>query len=186
MRSKNIIIYIVLIVMFIAKTISFFAIVAGDITTSLRAFSVDSDGNLYLGKNSSIEVICENRMVHRINPQSSKAYIFKINEDNHILLSTSMYIYEMELDGTILSVNEDSGCSVYNNLQKDKYYFCSRGGDEYRLINCLGRYMIEKNNEKIIYEMPFSDYLCSMINLISGVLLLTCLGILVIKLTASR
>lgn len=181
MKKRYLLFSIMLILTFIIKTVCFFAIVSGQVTSSLHSFSIDSDGNLYLGKNSYIEVLRNNEVICKINPQSSRAYVFRIEENDHILLSTSVYVYEMELDGSVLSTHEDINGSVYNKLQSQKSYFCSSKGDEYRLINWLGRYMIEQSGQGIIYKMPLQDYLCCALDVVSGIIIFICLGVLVIK-----
>ncbi|MHB8963504.1 MAG: hypothetical protein ACYC5K_10170, partial [Saccharofermentanales bacterium] len=104
-------------------------IISGLVTLSLSGFAFDSSGRLYLGKDAAIEVYEGGTLKYRISPMTSRGYIFTIQSDDTILLSTSSVVYTMNLNGEVLTEEEDVGTKTFNKLQKDWKAFTSSNGN---------------------------------------------------------
>ena len=146
--------------------ISFFLIVfplilllaSGTITLSVSGFAVDKSERIYVGETNKIAVYEDGILVNEISPKTSRSYIFTINQDDHILLSTSDKIYIMDLNGNVLEQREDKGADIYNQLSYRKKQFVSTSGDVYKLKDGLGRTRIVKNDEEIVYSISELSY----------------------------
>lgn len=70
-------------------------------TLSFYGFALDSQNLLYVGRDNVIEVYKGNEKVFDINPKTSRAYAFTINDDI-IVLSTSEFVYKIDLSGNVI------------------------------------------------------------------------------------
>lgn len=135
-----------------------YMIFSGKVSLSMNGFAVDKNEYLYIGKEYTIEVYKNEKLLRTINPQTSSAYIFTILNGDTILLSTSTKVYTMDLYGNVLSEKEDDMTKVYNDLQKAKKEFVAVNGEKYHLQNTFGRTYIS-NDTDVVYEMPILDYI---------------------------
>lgn len=138
--------------------ICMFLMVSGTVSLFLHGYGIDSSGNLYLGKDTKIEKYYEGAQIATINPQTSRGYVFTIQRDDTILLSTASTVYILDLNGDILSQTEDTGTKIYNELQSEKKFFVASDGTRYKQYSVLGRAMIANEDGEIIYIMPLLDY----------------------------
>lgn len=136
---------------------SLMLIASGTVSLSYSGFGVDSAGILYLGTDAGIKKYDDGELIGSINPQTSRGYIFTIQKDDTILLSTASRIYKLDRSGNILDQQEDIGTSTFNELQKTKKHFVAQNGCEYVMQSSLGRVIICSDDE-IIYQMPILDY----------------------------
>lgn len=155
-------------------------VITGIVTPSLSGFAVDSSDRLYIGMQKEICVYEEGSIIRRINPHTSRTYIFTITENDTILLSTSTKIYVMDLYGNILEEREDVGADTYNQLSYKKRRFVSHSGDVYTLKGIIGPTRIVKNNFETVYQidaLSFSVKVCLWLCGVGlAVLSLTCLS----------
>ena len=135
-----------------------FCIAAGAVSLGIPCFSVDANGLLYVGKTNQIDVYCGENIVRRINPLTSRSYIFTILEDDTILLSTSSTVYSMDLYGNVLDTWEDKGADVYNQIQYKKFRYVSAAGDKYERKGMLGWTRIVKNETEVVYRITFVSF----------------------------
>lgn len=131
-------------------------IACGIASPMYNGFGVDSSGVVYVGKEKKIEKYCDGEMIGEIDPQTSRAYAFTLQEDDTILLSTASYVYKMDLSGNVLDEWEDVGTKTYNELQW-KRTFISRDNKKYTMKSWIGRTVI-CSEEGVIYKMPMLDY----------------------------
>lgn len=134
----------------------------GYVSLSFNGFAVDSSNYLYVGKNDKIEVYDQNTLIRTIDPKTSRAYSFTIQDDT-ILLSTSVTVYEMDLDGNVLNDYEDTYTKVYNKLERNKYRFTAQDGTEYSVKHRFSRMQIVQNEDNCIYQMPLFDFVIGII-----------------------
>ena len=126
-------------------------------------FAVDNSDYLYVGTAKQICVYEDRNVINTISPHTSRSYVFTINEEGNILLSTSTKIYTMELNGNILSTEDDHGADVYNQISYHKRMFISANGDTYRLTNILGRTQILKNDSEVVFQMDVLSYIVKLL-----------------------
>jgi len=132
-------------------------ILTGITTPFISGFAVDASDRIYIGTQNEIRVYEDSMLINTINPQTSRAYVFTINEEGNILLSTPTIIYILDLDGNILDVQEDSGADMYNQLQY-KRKFISHNGDEFALVDVIGWTRIIKNGTETVYQISWLSF----------------------------
>jgi len=94
-----------------------FYIVRGAADSQWYGFGVDSIGRVYIGKPMQIDVYQDGVFLSSIEIPKSRTYYFTVQEDDTILLSTSVDAYIFDFSGRELSCKPDKRCSIYNRLQ---------------------------------------------------------------------
>lgn len=171
-------VFIYVFIAFLALTSCFVIDSKHSVTISYRGFGIDSKGDLYVGKESSIEVIKHGQVVNTIIPPPSRNYAFTIEGDNTILLSDASTVYTLDLSGKVLSEDEDEGTRTFNRLQKSRRVFTSNNGEKYIVKKTFGRTTVYSSTGEIVYQMPLLDYIVELI--LIGFILLTCICIPII------
>lgn len=129
----------------------------GRVTLIYNGFAIDSDNVLYIGKDEVIEKYKEGELIGKINPKTSRAYAFTI-EDDIIILSTSSIVYTLDLHGNVITEKEDIGTKTFNKLERKKNVYVS-DGKTYKLKSNFGRLSIKNEYGNVLYEMPIMDYI---------------------------
>ena len=137
----------------------FLLILSGSVTLWINGFAVDKNGRLYIGNAKEIHVFEDGKQIKKLNPRTSRSYVFTITDDNTILLSTSSKVYSMDLEGNILHQKTDPGADTYNQLSYSKNNFITSTGDTYKLRNIIGWWVIVKNDSQIVWNMGLLSYL---------------------------
>lgn len=137
---------------------------------SFHGFALDSRNLLYIGKDNAIEVYNGKEKVFDINPQSSRAYAFTISNDV-IILSTSDFVYKIDLDGNVIEKDEDVNSKTYTDTEKAKKHFVT-DNNEYFLKSNFGRYKITDKNNTVLFEMPAAAYAFKLLFIVSLIILL--------------
>lgn len=133
-------------------------IFTGVATPFISSFAVDGANRLYVGTQDKIQVYADNSLIDTINPKTSRSYVFTINDDEKIILSTSTKIYTMDLEGNVLDTQTDLGAHMYNKIQYNKRGFLSQSGDEYRLVSELGWTRIVKNGRETVFKISLLSF----------------------------
>lgn len=129
-----------------------FCVISGVVTLSIDCFAVDSSDRLYVGTQNEIRVYEDGVLTHTIDPKTSSGYMFTIKDDQIVLAQPSK-IYTMNLQGDVLNTQEDKSANMYNQIQYKKRAFVSSNGDEYRIVDLIGRTRIVKNKETTVYQI---------------------------------
>lgn len=134
---------------------------------SYYGFAIDSDGNIYLGKSSTIQVVDRSGMeIRSIRSMTSRGYNFTIIDDQ-IYLDTAAHYYIMDLYGNILDEGEgteenESRFPKINSLGFiDASRFTDSAGNRYIMRTRFLRTVIYQYHDGIrteIYQMPLFDY----------------------------
>lgn len=120
-------------------------------------FAVDNNQNIYIGRLTRIDVYSNNEFQYSIDAHTSRGYAFTITEDQTILLSTSIFVYEMTLDGEIISKYEDKNTRTINELQKKKNMFISEDGTIYKYNNWTHDITrVEGESEIVIFHVDLT------------------------------
>ena len=142
------------------------ATISGAICTSYHGFAIDNDKNLYLGKDSVIQVIGENGdIVREFSPQTSRGYEFTIVEDNTIQIYTGSYLYTTDLSGKVVDKKEVVSYKDYGHLMNSRYKYAASDGTKYVMKNPCMRtvvYRLEGTQKTAIYKMPILDYIAKL------------------------
>lgn len=151
--------FFTLLVLFLGL-LTFFAVGAGN--SVWYGWGVDTHGRGYVGKATEILVYQNGEHVNSIDVPKCRTYYFTVNEDDNIILSTSLTVYVMDLEGELISSKADEGCSVYNKLQwlPDNV---KKNGEIFRLRKTWGRRVIEADGGEIIYSSSVSDVVVFMV-----------------------
>lgn len=161
---------VIVFVVWLIYAASFVLASSGMICTSYKGFAVDVFGNIYVGKQSEIEVYSEDgRFVRSFSSKTSRGYSFAIYDEDTILIDTADKLYTLDLYGNVLSENEENYKRIYN--QK---VFESVNGDIYRIKNTFFRtslVCIKNDIENLVFEMPLSDYIGKLIDSLFPVIL---------------
>lgn len=163
--SKLLVVYLLIvwpiIVLFLLAKIT------GKITISYVGFAIDHNNNIYLGKDSTIEVLdYDGKVLRSISPYTSRGYKFTITPDNQIKISTGDYLYLTDLSGNLISKKDISNYTDDDLLRENRYEFISSDGVHYKMKNHFLRpciYRIDATKKTIIYKMPIFDYIVKLI-----------------------
>lgn len=138
-------------------------IITGKVSISYSSgFGVDSSGILYLGTDTEIKKIYNGETVASISPQTSRGYMFTVQKDDTILLSTGSYVYVTDLSGNVINEKEDPYTRTFNELQSTKNKFIASDNREYVMRSRFGRKIIYSGDE-VIYKMPLADYIVKIV-----------------------
>lgn len=138
-------------------------IICGAATPFVQCFSVDQQERIYVGLNGKIEVYEHGKCIESFSPQTSRAYVFTILEDDSILLSTPSMVYSMDLHGNVLDSWKEDGTDTFNQLQYKRNRFTSLDGSQFRLKGNLGWTRIIKNNTDVVYRIPVFSFAVKLI-----------------------
>lgn len=130
---------------------------SGTVSLSMHGISVDHSGRLYVGEDHRIVVVDGGQIVGTITAKTAGAYMFTVQADDTILLSTSSKAYVMDLSGGILSEKDDADTRIYNQLKRHNNAVVSDSGEKYEMTCRFGRTRVVKGDE-VLYEMPLLDY----------------------------
>lgn len=151
MQKKDLYILLAVTLGIILFFIVAFYVFLGAPQTEWYGFGVDSDGQVYIGRPTQIEVYQDGEYVSSIEIPKNRIYYFTVQEDDTILLSTSLNAYILDLSGRELSCKPDDMCSVFNKLQWQKEVK-TRSGEIFRYQDSLGCKTIENENGEIIFQ----------------------------------
>ena len=85
---------VIMFVVWLICVVSMFMSSSGMICTSYKGFAVDVSGNVYVGKQSKIEVYStDGRFIRSFSPKTSRGYSFAIYDENTILIDTADKLY---------------------------------------------------------------------------------------------
>jgi hypothetical protein len=145
------------IVTVLLMNISVFSGVLGFTSTDFNGFAVDSNNRLYVGRDE-IEVYENGELLKTINPKTSRAYVFTIQDDDTILLSTASKVFIMDLDGNVINQYEDTYTKIFNGLTREKNLFTAKDGTQYSVKHRLTWLEIVKDNDVRVYRLPMLDF----------------------------
>ncbi len=129
---------LLLILSGVAVAVCVFFQCSGKISTGFHGFGVDSEENIYVGKDQRIEVYCDQQLLYSF-PFNARAYILAI-QDDHVLLATPEQATYMDFKGNQLKSVEDNG-TLYRSMPQHSNQFVSSCGKHYLLKTGL----IKKN-----------------------------------------
>ena len=170
MKKAAIVLFIIVI-----PIVFLLMLVIRDLNFDLYGFAVDKNGLLYIGKTEEITVMNNGRKIKTISPHTSKGYAFTIVDGERIVLATSNEVYNLDLEGNILSKTQGNSSDV-NKLRKEMRSYEDVNGRHYKYESVMGYYTIKVEDAGVvrtIYRMPILDYCCR-------ILLFACLIAIVI------
>ena len=155
----------------------FLMILSGRVTVILKGYAVDSSDNLYIGKEHSIEVYKEQKLINNI-PIQYTDYAFTIKNGQEIVLSANNNTYYLDLQGNETRKEKDT--QTYSAICRINH-FESEKGDVYTKSNMLGYYRIIRNHGEVVYSMPVFDYLVLVTMILAFLSIVVFAFILVLK-----
>ena len=144
---------------------------------TLKVYAVDSSDNLYIGKEHSIEVYKEQKLINNI-PIQYTDYAFTIKNGQEIVLSANNNTYYLDLQGNETRKEKDT--QTYSAICRINH-FESEKGDVYTKSNMLGYYRIIRNHGEVVYSMPVFDYLVLVTMILAFLSVFAFVFILVLK-----
>lgn len=162
---KILIIY--LVIFFPIIILVLFTTSTGKACVSFRGFAVDREENLYLGNAAEIDVLnSQGKFIKNICVPTSRGYEFTITHENEILISTSDYLYYMDLNGNLIKKTRINDYADDPLVNKNRHHFKLDDNTEYIMKNEFLRtkiyrleYGTEERNIRLIYQMPMFDYI---------------------------
>lgn len=132
-------------------------ILTNSISLSYKGFAIDSQDNLYVGKDGGVIGVYSNgKLIKNISLMTSKGYAFTIKNDRLVVAALSS-VYTLDLEGNILEKHDDLSIE-YNKIFKEKNNFIDSDGNSYCLKEFLGYYSIRAEDDTKIFDMPVFDY----------------------------
>lgn len=96
---------------------------------------------------------------------TSRAYLFTVQADDTILLSTSTDVYVLDLNGEVISRQPDEGTKTFNSLQWKRKFTAADGDVYYKQWN-FGRTRIDRvgnTGKYTVYIMPVGEYILKLL-----------------------
>lgn len=153
---------------------------SGNAVTHINCYAVDSYGRLYLQSEDNRDDILlyengkyvgtihlDTSLENAKNSFSSRGSFFTIMKDV-IYVTTSTYVYQLDLQGNMLDSYKDI-TNLHGRLITAKKYIADNG-DLYQKRNVMFRTSIVKNNEEVIYQIPVRAAILKWVEIISVVL----------------
>lgn len=143
---------------------------AGVMTMPMECFAVDSDGVVFVGTNSQIEVYEDKELIRTFSAQTSRGYHFCIENDT-ILLRTSTKIFRLNLDGVVIDQwsRYDSNAPT---LQEETNQILAADGNTYTRDMVWLRERIVRNGEEVVYQISVINAVVRIVMFLSIVLFL--------------
>ena len=99
-------------------------------------FAVDSEMNVYVGRDSWIHVYQGNRVLRRLSPQTSRGYAFRMENDELLVYTGSDYS-RMDLQGEVLERIDEEDLNVELRFRNPNARFTAADGTRYRMTESL-------------------------------------------------
>ena len=151
-----------------------FSVISGKACISYHGFAIDKNSNIYVGKNSAIEVTDRNgHFLKIVNPYTSRDYKFTISADDTLEISTGDYLYKADLNGDLIAKKRISDYADDSLIGTDKHKFVTASGETYVMKSILFReyiYRLDDMKKTVVYKMPMFDYavkLCAILCFLS-------------------
>lgn len=149
-----------------------------------NGFAVDSDKNIYLGKDSVIQVLSpKGEEIRSLNPITSRGYEFTIIDDL-IFVDTGTTLYTMDLYGNIIQKSDSTGKSGAIFSNGNQFSCTASDGTNYIMKNIFSRTKIcEVNNGeyKQVYIMPIYDFIAKLSFFLCIISVIVVLPFIIIK-----
>ena len=140
-----------------------------------HGFGIDSQEKVYIGKQNEINVYYCGEQIGTIPILPFRTYYFTVQQNDTILLSSSLNVYVFDLEGNQLSCEPDVHNRVYDELRHLKV--AETGNNIYNLqTDILGNYTVTGTNGTVLFSesesLRFIDLLIPHILLLSTIALL--------------
>lgn len=136
-------------------------IASGKVNLGYQGFAVDKYGNVYLGKNSRIDVYNGNGdFLRSLDSQTNRGYGLTILKGDKVFVDTGDYYYLMDLDGNVLQETDVTTLDdipylgfIYNQTR-----FTADDGSEYRMLRTFGGVKIIRiKDDNITVALDYSE-----------------------------
>ena len=125
----------------------------------VECYSVDSSGCLYVGKYGKICVYEGKSEIRTFSAKTDAGYHFTVTEQDTILLSSGSHVYEMDLQGNVISKQNDLSSEMYYKLRGYDRSFDAPDGNQYSLRGEWGWTRIIKNGEEVVYKISTLSFI---------------------------
>lgn len=153
--------------------VSLYMISEEKINLSYHGFALDPEFNVYVGKDSYIEVYSpDGELLRTMRPYTSRGYRFKIDNDV-MTISSGGYLYRTDLNGRLLGKKEIR-YQFEDEVTSHIRIYTYEDGTDYAMMDRFLRVFIcrvDGIEKETVYEMPTIDYV---------IRLLDCFAILVL------
>lgn len=128
-----------------------------------NGFSVDENGNVYIGKTGEICVIdSSGSPLGTFDVPTSRGYSFVVTKNNQILFNAGEIVFTMDLQGNIIKKEPASERLIERIPTIHPKEIVAADGTVYRMKTHFLRTVIESqtgNKINQIYQMPLFDYI---------------------------
>jgi len=148
---------------FVSFAIFSLAAASTDICLFYDGFSVDYQGNIYIGKKGSIDVYSQNsHKIKEIDTYTNRGYQFTIVDGEKVFLNETGHLFVLDLEGNVLQGPQDISEIKYGERPEFSYKrFVAADGNTYVLKSPLWRptvFCLQDDGKVPVYQMPLLDY----------------------------
>lgn len=183
---KNAVIISIIVLLFFTNNL---LVSIPKLNSHIYSYDIDKSGNLFLGKNSLVEIYKDCILINEFIPPTNRGYRFKIQDDETILFATGNKIITLDSNYNVVSKNNDDS-KLYMNIPNKYAIVTGADGNQYKLKSTLGYQRIYRLKDgKEIYTENLNIYLLSVLHIISCVLfsiLVICVIYFTIKFKLSK
>ena len=131
-----------------------------------HGYGVNSSGQVYVGKHGEILVYLDRECVQEIKIPKYKAYYLTVEDNDTILIASTLEVNTYDLTGNLLDTIPDPGLDKYYELE-GVLTIQHPSGDAYKVRNVFGFRTITKNSETIVYQTPIGGVLLTVLAILS-------------------
>lgn len=132
-------------------------LISGKVSVGTHGFGVDSNGRLYVGMESSINVYEDGILVKKISTEQYRAYNITITKGDVLVIADAGELLLCDENGVVKYSKGDPGCDEYERLEKETLFHAA-DGHTYELGSPLGRTEIVRDDGTVVYQMTLFDY----------------------------
>lgn len=126
--------------------------------SSFYGFAVDSEANVYVGRDAWIRVYQGDREIRKLSPQTSRGYAFRMEHDE-LLVYAATYYYRMDLQGEVLERIEPDDLDLDLHFYNHNTRFTAADGTRYRMTGSLlhGKRIWNLETGAVVWQQSASE-----------------------------
>ena len=131
-------------------------------------FAVDSDANVYVGRDSWIHVYQGDREIRKLSAQTSRGYTFAL-ENNEILLYNGVSYYCMDLQGEVLERMEEVDLDTRSQLRNPNTRFTAADSTRYHMTGSLlhGKRIWNLETGEVVWQQRTAEVITTRVAAVS-------------------
>lgn len=136
--------------------------------STFYGFAVDSEANVYVGRDSWIRVYQGDREIRKFSPQTSRGYAFRMDNDELLVYAGTDY-FRIDLHGEVLERIEEEDLNVDLRFRNPNTRFTAADGTRYRMTGSLlhGKRIWNLETGEVIWQQRTAEVVTTRVAAVS-------------------